>query len=279
MSPSCPASLPGSEPRRPRLHVQPSRRRRGTDPAGEGGDAALLRRRHRPRMRHRASRHPITRAGGSPAGPGRAAQDGGRGTRQRDRIRPHGAAATRQSSPATGNAATVTPPSLPQGSPTTRCWKIRHSTRLRSPTPHLIRTLDQGRARLVPGPVHLRGYLVGTEAVHGPRKFRHRLPTPLAEEERSGEPGKGPAGERETVSSSRRRRQPRQEAWPCTRTTSTSMFPPRTNCSPRSDSTRTRSARFATKREAKWSSAASRANRGGGREDFRLPNFIIHTTT
>ena len=50
MSPSCPASLPGSESRRPRLHVQPSRRR------------------HRPRTRHCVSRHPITRAGGGAAG-------------------------------------------------------------------------------------------------------------------------------------------------------------------------------------------------------------------
>ena len=43
MSPSCPASLPGSEPRRPRLHVQPSRRRQRSDRPGGGFGAALLR--------------------------------------------------------------------------------------------------------------------------------------------------------------------------------------------------------------------------------------------
>ena len=212
MSPSCRISLRGSERRRPRLHVLPSARRQGSDRPGKEGltppccaagpppasapnapprEPPLDNPRRGVADRPRPRRSPDTyrrpgslspgRGEGHPAapptGPDRVAQDRGQGARPRDWIPPHGAAATRQSSP----AAIVTPPSLPPRSPTTPHRKPRRSIRLRSLTPHLIRIPDQGCARLVPAPVRLRDYPVGTEAAHGPRKFRHWLRTPLAE--------------------------------------------------------------------------------------------------
>ena len=82
------------------------------------------------------------------------------------------------------------------------------SIRLRSPMPHPPEILDRSRARSVPGPrpspVRPGGGLGRSRSVGGP----HWMRTCPGEVERSGEPGKGPAGERETVSNSRRRRQP-----------------------------------------------------------------------